>query len=135
MTSVYWVEHPNMGVRAVVYAPSTEKARTTFLDWLERTERIPRGDRHRWRRNMIAERLEYPEEVESDITLQYRYGYEEVAPGPAPSEVVPVEVTPKPEEALPMEASVAGEEPPLVVEEQQPRLSPIARASLGGHLR
>ena len=81
---------------------------------------------------MIAERLEYPEEVESDITLQYRYGYEEVAPRDAPSEVVPVEM---PEEALPMEASVAGEEPPLVVEEQQPRLSPIARASLGGHLR
>jgi len=114
-----------MGIRAVVYAPSTEKARTTFLDWLERTERIPRGDRHRWRRNMIAERLEYPEEVESDITLQYRYGYEEVAPGSAPSEVIPVEVTPMPEEPVPVE------EPPLVVEEQQPRLSPIARASLG----
>jgi hypothetical protein len=64
-----------MDKSAVVHAPSTEKARTVFLDWLERNNLIPRADRHRWRRNMVAEKLEDPGEVESDIELWY--GYEE----------------------------------------------------------
>jgi hypothetical protein len=73
--NTYYVTHPNLGRSAVVHAPSTEKARTTFLDWLERNNHISRAERQRWRRNMVAERLEYPSEVGSDVELWY--GYEE----------------------------------------------------------
>lgn len=78
--SVYYVTHPNLGVSAVVHAPATEKARTTFLDFMERQGRISRADRHYWRRNMVAERLEYPEDIQSDIELHY--GYEETQQPP-----------------------------------------------------
>jgi hypothetical protein len=60
-------------VAAVVYAPSTEKARTTYLDWLERNGYMNRADRQAYRRNMVAERLEDPQGVSSDVVLHYGY--------------------------------------------------------------
>jgi len=76
--STYYVTYPNMDISAVVTAPSTDKARTTFLDWLERTGRMSRKNRQRLRRDLVAERLEFPEEVDADVRLNYQYdGVEE----------------------------------------------------------
>lgn len=74
MENAYYVMHPTLGITAVVHAPTTEKARTTFLDWLERNRYILRRDRHSFRRNMSTKRLEDPN-VQSDVVLHY--GYEE----------------------------------------------------------
>jgi len=76
--AMYWVTHPNLGISAKVDAPATDKARTVFLDWLERNGHIQRSDRQYWRRNMVAERMEYPEDVAADVELHY--GYEESGP-------------------------------------------------------
>lgn len=73
MDTAYYVMHPSLGVTAVVYAPATEKARTTFLDWLERKGYINRSDRQAWRKNMVAEKLEDPQGVSSDVRLHYDY--------------------------------------------------------------
>jgi len=37
---IYYVIHPNLEIKATVDAPSTEKARTVFLDYLERQGKI-----------------------------------------------------------------------------------------------
>jgi len=71
--AIYFVMHPNMGVTALVDAPSTEKARTTFLDWLERSGQILRSDRQRWRKNMVAEKMDEPQSVTADVELSYGY--------------------------------------------------------------
>lgn len=73
MDNAYFVMHPSIGVTAEVYAPATEKARTTYLDWLERRGYINRADRQFYRKNMVAERLEDPLSVKADITLHYGY--------------------------------------------------------------
>lgn len=69
----YYVAHPNMDFSATVKAPSTDKARTTFLDYLERTGRANRKYRQNIRRNLVAEMIEFPEEVDTDVTLNYDY--------------------------------------------------------------
>lgn len=74
MENAYYVTHPRIDKTAVVFAPATEKARTTFLDWLERNGLIRRAQRHLFRRDMIAERIEDPN-VPADVELHY--GYEE----------------------------------------------------------
>lgn len=76
METAYYVMHPALGVTAVVYAPSTEKARTTFLDWLERNHLMRRADRQQLRKDMVAKKLEDPN-VQSDVVLNY--GYQEAA--------------------------------------------------------
>ena len=73
----YYVTHPSLGFTAVIDAPSTEKARTTYLDYLERQGRVPRSERQHLRRNMVASRILDPGEVTVDINLAY--GYEEVS--------------------------------------------------------
>jgi hypothetical protein len=70
---VYFVMHPNLDIRASVEAPSTEKARTTFLDYLERTGQIDRASRQNLRRNLIASRLLDPGEAQTNISLSYGY--------------------------------------------------------------
>lgn len=79
MDTPYYVTHPLLEDTAVVYAPATEKARTTFLDWLERKDIIPRSSRQYYRKDMVAERLEDPN-VPADVILHY--DFEDV---PAPS--------------------------------------------------
>lgn len=81
--SYYYVAHPNEDFSATVSAPSTDKARTTFLDYLERTGRASRANRQSIRRHLIAERIDAPEEVEADVNLHYNYlngGYDEGQP-------------------------------------------------------
>ncbi len=71
--SYYYVTHPNMDFSATVKAPSTDKARTTFLDYLERSGKALRKDRQLIRRNTVADRIEFPEEVDTDVSLSYNY--------------------------------------------------------------
>ena len=69
----YYVTHPSIGITASVEAPTTEKARTTFLDYLERTGKVSRSSRQFLRRNMIAEKLHDAGEVFTDVELDYDY--------------------------------------------------------------
>jgi hypothetical protein len=73
MAATYYVTHPNFELSALVSAPSTDKARTAFLDWLERNEYIQRADRQYWRRDMIAHRAEDPVNISADTVLHYDY--------------------------------------------------------------
>lgn len=128
---IYYVTHPNIDLRATVHAPSTEKARTTFLDYLERQGMAQRNQRQYLRGNMVAEKLQYPEDVTADIHLDYTYQEE-----PEPSSVVQPLVETA-EQPLP-----SGEVPPVVPPVEigtetvlpEEKLSPIARASLGRHI-
>ncbi len=71
--SSYYVAHPNLSLTALIDAPSTEKARTTFLDYLERRGQVARADRQYWRKNMVAEKMADPSEVQADVELHYGY--------------------------------------------------------------
>ena len=108
METVYYVTHPEIRRTAVVFAPSTAKARTTFLDWLERNGMIRRGDRQAVRRNLIAERME-DSNVPSDVQLYY--GYEESPPNVGFERQSIVEDQP------------IIEDQPLVMQESEPRYS------------
>ena len=144
----YFVTHPRLNKTAVIHAPSTEKARTTFLDWLERNGMISRRDRQSWRRDMVAERIEDPN-VYSDVELWY--GYEEepsihrfpekgiteeegrLAAGELPEEVYYPKLT---EEG---ERLASGEPPEEVYFPEEPevgrrRLSPIQERALRGYI-
>ena len=140
--SYYYVTHPNMDFSATVKAPSTDKARTTFLDYLERSGKAYRKDRQLIRRNTVADRIEFPEEVDSDVSLSYNYtgengieeeqviqvGYGQALDGEEPIEDEdynrePVEGEPEPEsEPMPIEQ---------VEREQDIKDTPIGRMSLG----
>lgn len=126
--SVYYVTHPNLGISAAVEAPTTEKARTTFLDYLERQGGIRRSDRQFWRKNMVTERLEDPQEIVVDVELHY--GYESGGGGVPPS----MSATPVRGELVGEEEVIpySGEMIEVPLEEEQPKkLSPIAKVSLG----
>lgn len=69
----YYVTHPNFDFSAVVHAPTTEKARTTFLDYLERTGRWPRSRRQELRASMVAERVDDGSALAADVELYYDY--------------------------------------------------------------
>ena len=74
--SIYYVTRPGLKIDALVDAPSTEKARTAFLDYLERSRGISRSNRGKFRINMIAEKMEDPYSAQAQITLRYGGGYE-----------------------------------------------------------
>jgi hypothetical protein len=133
----YYVMHPALGVTAVVHAPSTEKARTTFLDWLERNGNMRRMDRQQLRKDMVAKRLE-DSNVQSDVVLHY--GYQDVGvhypagPGGTFGEAAgsPSEETPREpwEEDMPAPRQLAPLELPEV-EKEEPRM-PIQKIMLRG---
>ena len=126
--SYYYVTHPNMDFSATVKAPSTDKARTTFLDYLERSNKAHRKDRQFIRRNTVADRIEFPEEVNADVALSYNYtgengieeeqviqvGYGQTLDGEEPIEDEgyedydrgPVEYEPEPESTMPIEQDI-----------------------------
>lgn len=137
---IYFVEHPSIDVTAKINAPSTEKARTVYLDYLERNGLAGRWQRRQLRENMIAKLLKRPEDVSADLDLDY--GYEEVGaaefslPESYVSVVPPIEnesVVPTGASASPPLAAPVEEAPPPMTE--TPRLggsvSRIARVSLG----
>jgi len=134
--SVYFVTYPNMDISATVTAPSTDKARTTFLDWLERTGRISRKNRQQLRRHLVAERLEFPEEVDADVRLNYQYD------GEAVEELEPVrvahEVPPELETGFLEEEEPFGEEEPMEreaeIEEEEALPEPILSGTPIGEL-
>ncbi len=144
---VYFVTHPNLDVTALVHAPSTEKARTTFLDYLERTGRISRAGRQYWRRNMVAEKMEDPYDVTADVELYYGYEspgvpevpYEEFRPrrevwesfpdAEIPEEPLDLSYVPEVEQHELVRRSI-GE----VAKETPRRLSPIQKLALRGYV-
>ena len=136
---VYYVTHPNLDFSAKVDASSTEKARTVFLDYLERSGAISRRQRQSVRRNMVAKRLERPETVDADIELSYAYGAEEgptyrlgeptmerVFEGQPVTEGEPTEVQEYDE--------YLGMGKPVGEEVGRPGMSPIAKAALRGYV-
>lgn len=136
----YYVTHPNLDFSAKVDAPSTEKARTTFLDYLERNGVISRRRRQYVRENMVAEKLEHPETVDADIELSYGYRAEE---GPAyqlggrEEYYERGEVPPSREMVeIPLDEEGRAVEPELEVEEpERPSgVTPIARAATRGYV-
>lgn len=139
--SYYYVTHPNIDFSATVKAPSTDKARTTFLDYLERTGRANRKYRQNIRRNTVAERIEFPEEVDTDVTLNYDYtgsngdSEETIQVGYVP-ETSEVE-SPDEEGYEPMESTFESEpqSEPLPVEQVEKEYdikeTPIGKMSLG----
>ncbi len=69
----YSVSHPQLELTATVEAPSSEKARTTFLDYLERTHKIGRKQRQLLRQAMATKRVTDGSEGYSDLELHYEY--------------------------------------------------------------
>ena len=135
----YYVTHPSLGFTAVIDAPSTEKARTTYLDYLERQGMLLRSRRQELRRNMVADRIIDPGEVQVDVNLSY--GYEGTRFAPIEREEIQldeeiVEATTGPRRESTYQDQdvdlglVKREEPVERIEE--PRItSPIAQISLG----
>lgn len=114
MENVYYMMHPALGLTAVVYAPSTEKARTTFLDWLERNGHIRREDRHTYRRGLVTERIDDPN-TPADVVLHY--GYRDVGPVVRPTQV-PEHVQKQELQYLAAEREVGGEQEVSYVPEE-----------------
>jgi len=138
----YYVTHPNLGFSATIEAPSTEKARTVFLDYLERQGRVLRSSRQELRRNMVADRVADPSEIFADVNLAY--GYEETSFKPEYKEVLTPTRQPEPEveevdlpgsemAEVPIEREEAEPIEPEVPEftERSRGYSPIQEASLG----
>jgi len=75
MENSYLVVNPQVpGVTALVHAPSTEKGRTTFLDWLERTKGISRALRGQLRATTITKKIDGDSEG-IDYSIELDYGY------------------------------------------------------------
>ena len=144
MEIAYYVTHPTWDKSAVVYAPSTEKARTTLLDYLERRGLIHRRNRQAFRKDMIAERLEDPN-VPSDIVLHY--GYRDATPSKVSldqmfedrpfKESEPTEI--KEPDELPdfREETSLDEElvpPPELGIESKPKMMPVQQVMLKGYV-
>lgn len=69
----YFIEHSSIPLKASVDAPSTEKARTEYLDYLERNSIIPRSKRQLVRRGLILKRMKSSDEISTDVVLSYGY--------------------------------------------------------------
>lgn len=138
--SVYYVTHPNIDLSAKITAPSTEKARTTFLDYLERVGKLKRSKRGYLRQNMVAEKMSDAFSVESDIELSYGSVGQQAFGEPVSSfdEVLDEVSAPRRNDKVLYEREPESEE--FAEPELQPqpmpqpqRLSPIAQMSLGRH--
>ena len=66
----YLASHPEIGLTAQVEAPSTRKARTTYLDYLSRNQLIDWRTRQSYRENIPVKRID-PGEVDVDVELSY----------------------------------------------------------------
>lgn len=133
MSNVYYVTHPSIPLTATVDSPTTEKARTTFLDFLERSGTIHRRDRRQVRKGIITKLMDPNEPIAVDIALYYSY----VASRPSyVPQASTTGVVPRPptiaynQEGQPYPYS---QEDTRVSEGQvkDPRVSPLMRAALG----
>ena len=135
----YLVVNPQVqGVTALVHAPSTEKARTTYLDWLERNKGVSRSLRGQLRATTITKRLD-GEGDNVDYTVELDYGYENPQSHPhfLPSEgsvgqtqvSMPTEL-PSPEMLEPSPSQPQVEVPQPMSPQKSLTSSPIANAAL-----
>lgn len=118
---IYYVSHPELEVTALVDAPSTEKARTAFLDYLERQGRVSRADRQYFRRDMIMHRTDSPEDFRADVELNY--GYQEGPPSRVMARAPQIQET-EPEQPV---QQVQPQPPPQIVQQAPQPGMPIQR--------
>lgn len=126
----YSVSHPQLEVTATVEAPSSEKARTTFLDYLERTGKAKRNQRQLLRQAMATKRIVDGSEGYSDLELHYEY--EHIPEVDILQLGGPTQGTP---EGLSMSPSGSTEAQPVVEQGQVPMtrgLPPIQELALTG---
>lgn len=117
--SWYYISHPDFAYNAKVNAPSTDKARTTFLDYLERSGAVNRHHRQAMRRGMATKKLVTKDDVQADVELDYEYA--DVS-GEVPTfQMGGAQVQEQPVEEAPIEEAQPQQEP----------MTPIARAVLG----
>ncbi len=109
--SVYYVSSPEFPLRAKVDAPSTDKARTVYLDYLERNGTVPRRFRQEMRKGIATKRLTDSENITADVELDYEYGDMSQAP------IV---------DSIPQ---IAGETPQLATPEPLPQEQPQQRSN------
>lgn len=127
MSNVYYVTHPSIPLTATVDSPTTEKARTTFLDFLERSGTINRRDRRQIRKGIITKLLDPNEPMAVDIALYY--GYIASRPSYVPQTSLTNSSTPViyKEEGQAYPYSQDSFEQPKA----QPGMSPLMKAALG----
>lgn len=70
---VYFTYHPEVGLQAQITAPTTRKARTTYLDYLYRNDLIPWRGRQEIKKSIIVDQITAGE-VPVDLELTYRTG-------------------------------------------------------------
>jgi len=71
---MYYIEFPEKQVSAIVDAPSTDKARTAFLDTLERKGIIYRGIRGQVRSSLVVDNIDSIEGINPTYIINYSYG-------------------------------------------------------------
>jgi len=136
--SEYYVTHPSISLTALVKAPTTEKARTAFLDYLERSGMIARRSRQFYRENMIAERMNEDLPVRADIELSYGYvgsetdRYYDAEPVRFPAYGESHYEEPQHEE---LGEGGSNEEEPFAEPERGRRMSPIQQAATRGFIK
>lgn len=128
--NTYFLMLPSLGSTAIVEAPSTDKARTAFLDYLERNGSIPRNQRRLNRKNMATKLLADGADVPADIHIPYDYTWDQ--PPLAPDEAIDYIATDSQSftasNPLPPSVPEPVEAPQLP---PQQTMSPLARAALG----
>lgn len=123
----YYVTHPLVGLTATIYAPTSEKARTAYLDYLERTGRIRRSVRKLLRSNLVAQHMESSTAMPSDVTLDYSYASSATSQPLSAEEFVSREVG--------AEGIDAGQPlSPVAVQSQEKAMSPLEQAVLGKYV-
>lgn len=126
--SVYYVSHPEFPLKAKVDAPSTDKARTTYLDYLERTGSVARRFRQSMRKGIATKRLVDSEEITADVNLDYEYG--DIEQAPTLESIPQVEGAQQMTPAPTPEVSVQPSSPLAALKEASYRQTPIAQAFL-----
>jgi len=136
--NVYYVKHSELGKDALVHAPSTEKARTAFLDYLERNGMVSRKDRQSWRKGLITDRVE---EGETSAEVELWYGYTpssvrvEYPSTPAEPAIEPMSFEDEQEVSVSSPPTAPVEAPPSPPSAPTRRMSPIAAAAMRGFVR
>lgn len=70
---VYFAYHPEVGIQAQVTAPTTRKARTSYMDYLTRNELVPWRGRQEFRKSIILDQID-PGSTPVDVEINYRPG-------------------------------------------------------------
>ncbi len=98
----YLIEHPQIGIRAEVEAPTPRSAKTSYLDYLRRNKMIPWRGSTSLRKGIIVDRIESGSQ-DVDVNLQYGSGF---TPSSSGALVTPRVAESEPEPVPPPQRSV-----------------------------